>query len=545
MLARFLRRRTSPEDSNRMADHHADRIAVEPETPISVSHLVHTLRAYAPVIWLSLAAVAIGYLILGVALYIASPSQRITMQQFRLDFEGAQKGEYPNGVKFSPSEIVATPILLKVFNTNELGRFQKFTDFSRSVFVLESNPAFERLAADYTARLADPKLTPIDRERIQREWEAKRDSISKNDYSVNYVRSGQGAIPETLVRKTLVDILNTWADYVTREQHVLEYKLAVLSPEVVEIPNANDGDVVVTLQMVRSKIGRVMANIDDLQDIPGADLVRTTDDKMSLEEIKVRLDEILRFRVEPLVDIARSSGMVSNPAATIRFLETQLAYDQRRLASVQSQADAARQSLAVYSQNGRAGSDTPLTASAVTPRPNAAAGTPESLMPQLSDSFIDRLVSLTSQAADLKYRQKIAEEYGRLQNQVVPLQAAVAYDQEILAQFRNPSGTTAVNAAQVREQIASTQNDFRLLVQKVNEIYRLVSRNLNPAGELFAMTQPPITRVERSANIGKLAVYGLLFLLLSLPVIVVLCLLHNRVRQEEVSEGYVAPVADP
>lgn len=526
-----------------MADHHADRLAVEPETPISVSHLVHTLRAYAPVILLSLAALAIGYLILAVALYIASPSQRITMQQFRLDFEGAQKGEYPNGVKFSPSEIVATPILLKVYEANGLKQYQKFTDFSRSVFVLESNPAFERLAADYTARLADPKLTPIDRERIQREWEAKRDSISKNDYSVNYVRSGQGKIPETLVRKTLVDILNIWADYVTREQHVLQYKLAVLSPEVVEIPNANEGDVVVTLQVLRSKIGRVMANIDDLQNIPGADLVRTTNDKMSLEEIKVRLDEILRFRVEPLVDVARSSGMVSNPAATIRFLETQLAYDKRRLASVQALADAARQSLAVYTQNGRPGSDTPSMAEG-TGRTTPNGSSAEAVTPQLSDTFLDRLVNLTSQVSDVKYRQKVAEEFGRLQNQVVPLQAAVAYDEEILAQFRNPSGTSGANSAQVREQIAATQNDFRLLVQKVNEIYVLVSRNLNPAGELFAMTQPPITRVERSANVGKLAVYGLLFLLLSLPVIIVLCLLHNRIRQEEVSEGYVAPVAD-
>ncbi|HKO56892.1 MAG TPA: hypothetical protein VJ276_13540 [Thermoanaerobaculia bacterium] len=516
---------------------------VEPETPISVSHLVHTLRAYAPVILLSLAAVAIGYLILAVALYLVSPSQRITGQQFRLDFEGAQRGEYPNGVRFSPSEIVATPILLKVFQQNDLGRFQNFTAFSRSVFVLESNPAFERLAADYTARLADPKLTPIDRERIQRDWEAKRDSIAKNDYSINYVRSGQGKIPETLVRKTLNDILNTWADYVTREQHVLEYRLAVLSPEVVDTPSANSGDAIVLLQMLRSKIGRVMANIDDLQNIPGADLVRTNDDKMSLEEIKVRLDEILRFRIEPLVDVARASGMVSNTAATVRFLETQLAYDQRRLASVQAQADAARQSLAVYAQNGRPGSDAAIASATPGGRPTTTT-TGEAVMPQLSDSFIDRLVALTSQSADLKYRQKIAEEYQRLQNQVVPLQAAVAYDEEILTQFRNPSSASASQASAVREQIASTQSDFRLLVQKVNEIYRLVSRNLNPAGELFALTQPPITRVERSQNIGKLVLYGLLFLLLSLPVIIVLCLLHNRVRQEEVSEGYVAPVPE-
>jgi hypothetical protein len=526
-----------------MVDHNPDRTAVEPETPISISHLVHTLRAYAPVILLSLAALAIGYLILAVGMYILSPSQRITTQQFRLDFEGATRGEYPNGVKFSPTEIVASPILLKVFEANDLGRFQTFTDFSRSVFILESNPVFERLAADYTARLADPKLTPIDRERIQREWESKRDSIAKNDYSISYVRSGSGKMPETLVRKTLVDILNTWANYVATEQHVLEYRLSVLSPEVVDTSNVNSGDTIVLLQVLRSKIGRVMTNINDLQAIPGADLVRTAADKMSLEEIKVRLDEILRFRVEPLVDVARSSGMVSNPAATVRFLETQLAYDQRRLEAVRARADAARQALAVYAQNGRPAPET--TTAAPSGGNGRPAGGASEVTPQLSDSFIDRLVVLTSQAADLKYRQKVAEEYQRLlQSEVVPLQAAVAYDEEILAQFRKPSSASAADAAAVRAQIDATQNDFRMLVQKVNEIYKVVSRNLNPAGELFGLTQPPVTRVEHTRSITKLAMYGLLLLLLSLPAIIILCLLHNRVRQEEVSEGYIAPVGD-
>ena len=536
MLTRLLRRRLTPEDQNRMADHHPDRVSVEPETPISVSHLVHTLRAYSAVIWLSLAAVVIGYLIFAVVLYLVSPSQRITLQQFRLDFEGAQKGEYPNGVKFTPTEIVASPILLKVYEQNELGRFQKFADFSRSVFILESNPAFERLAADYTARLSDPKLTPIDRERIQRDWEAKRDTISKNDYAVSYVRNGRGKIPETLVRKVLVDVLNTWADYVTREQHVLEYKLALLSPEIVDIPNADTSDVIVVIQVLRSKIARVMANIEDLQKIPGADLIRTSSDKVSLEEIKVRLDEILRFRVEPLVDGARSSGMVTNTGSTMRFLETQLAYDQRRLASVQAQANAVRESLAIYTQNGRQGADAAGGATARTPTPSS----PEAVMPQLSDSFIDRLVNLTSQSADLKYRQRIADDYQKLQNEVVPLQAAVAYDQEILEQFRNPAGGSGTTPVAIRGQITSAQSDFRSLVTKVNEIYRLVSRNLNPAGELFAVTTPPITRVERAQNIGKLALYGALLLMLTLPVIVILCLLHNRVREEEVNEGYVA-----
>ncbi|MEA2339376.1 MAG: hypothetical protein QOE82_3383, partial [Thermoanaerobaculia bacterium] len=140
-----------------MPDLHTTTEVVEVDRPMSISHLVHTLKAYAPAIILSLAAAAVLYVVAGVAIYVFSPSQRITSQAFRLDFEGASEAKYPNGIKFSASDITSTPILLKVFRENQLDRFTSFPSFSRSVFVLEANLDYERLAAEYQARLADPK----------------------------------------------------------------------------------------------------------------------------------------------------------------------------------------------------------------------------------------------------------------------------------------------------------------------------------------------------------------------------------------------------
>src|SRR5215212_11358050 len=131
MLARPLRGRDRPGGPNYMIDQHPERQSAEPsDTAVSISHFVHTIRTYTPVIVLSLAAVGIGYLIIATLLYLLSPAQRLTAQQFRLDFIGAARGEYPNGTKFKTADMVSGPLLLKVFQNNELGRYTRFTDFS-------------------------------------------------------------------------------------------------------------------------------------------------------------------------------------------------------------------------------------------------------------------------------------------------------------------------------------------------------------------------------------------------------------------------------
>src|SRR5690349_9864774 len=116
------------------------------ERPVSLRYLVHVLRAYVPLILVVTAAVGVVYVILAILLYIVAPSQRVTSVRFRLDFKGATEGQYPNGMKFSGSEIVSTPILLKVFNENHLERFTTFEKFSRALYVLEANPEYERMA---------------------------------------------------------------------------------------------------------------------------------------------------------------------------------------------------------------------------------------------------------------------------------------------------------------------------------------------------------------------------------------------------------------
>src|ERR1051325_751859 len=510
------------------------------DRPMSISQLVHTLRAYAPVIVLSLGAVALFYIVFAVAVYIFSPSQRITSQGFRLDFKGASEGLYPNGVKFSSNDILSTPVLLQVFQENHLEQFTTFPSFTRSLFVLESNSEYEKLAAEYQARLADPKLSAIDRDRLQREWQAKSASVAKSDYSLNWLRSqNTDRVPESLVRKVLTDTLQTWGRYAANEQHVLQYRVSIFSPDMLN--GSADGEPIVSAHVLRSKIFKVMQNVDELREVPGSDLIRTSNG-MSLEEIRLRLTEIVRFRLEPLVARVATSGLTDR-AATLRFLESQLAYDQRQLKSAQDGAEAIRQSLAVYSfdQRGFTGENAsaPQTTTSGQARPPPRPA--ETVMPQINDSFIDRLMTLTSQSSDVQYSQKLVDDYRRATVFTTPHQQAVNYDQEVLNLVKSgAAGAAPVRAEEVHNELVATEKESRQLLGRVNEIYSIVSINLNPSKEIYSLTAPPVGRTEHSRSLKQLALYGVALRALSLPVIIILCLLHARVREEEASEPYVA-----
>jgi len=502
--------------------------------PLSVAHFIAVLRGYASTIALSLLALGIGYCICAMAYYLLTPSEIVTKQAFRLEFPGAVDGTYSNGTRFSARDIVSTPVLLRVYKDDALERFLTFHDFSAAVFALESSTAYERLLSAYQTQLSDTRLLPTDRERIQKELDQRTRALPKNEYSINLLRSGSARhLPESLARKVLSDVLRTWAEQAVTEHRVLDYEVSIVSPEAFLHGLERSGDAIVTTQIFRSKVTRVISDIDALLVIPGAELVRTKQDRASLSEIRMRLEEMLRFRVEPLIAVVRSAGDHTQPG-TLRFLEAQLAYDQLVLKQKQQYRDAVRDALTAYSmdQNGSTARDTAIAGAGRTTV--TLPGTSGTVMPQLNESFIDRLVALTTQASDAQYRQRLVQDFRHAQEATVPVQIAVLYDVQILDDIRRGhSGPASPESTQsVQQELTDLAGEGRSLVADVNEIYKALSEHLNPSRTLYSLTTPAVTTTERSQDLSKLLVTGTLLLLISLPVVLIACLVHARVREE-------------
>lgn len=527
--------------TNYPSSHLPGDVVFEADTPFSLSRYTHAMRRYRGVIGLCLLAVAAGYFLIATALYLFGPAERVTAQPFRLDFQGAGQGLYPNNTKFTAAEIVSTPILSRVWQENHLGDYLDYGEFSRSVYILETNREYERLAAEYEAKLADTKLTPIDRERIQNEFDQKVRSIAKSEYSISFMRHVRTKeVPDALARKVVLSILEDWADFAVNQQHVFTYEVSVLSPQILTPTPIEQSDIIAAVEVLRAKVQRVLANIRTIAKLPGATLARPPQDHLSLDEIRMHLNDIQRFRLEPLLAAAvHTPALVGDRAATMRFLESQLAYDQQQLDASQKVADFTRESLLMYEQPTAA-----ERAQSLGPTRSAAEGSKgsEAVTPQLSDTFLDRLVTLSGRAADAQYRQQLVDAYRSAMTNTIPLKEAVAQDQELLKEVQKPSGgATALDAAAARAQIEQARAEVGQLMVKTNELFQIISNNMTPSTQLYTLTAPPTTRVLRAYSLPRLALFGLLLLLLSLPVILAGVLIHNRVREEEAAEVYSAP----
>src|SRR5207237_9986655 len=149
--------------------------------------------------------------------------------------------------------------------------------------------------------------------------------LDQTPYPCNYDQpAGLTRVPEGLVRKTLTDVLGAWAQHAVNEQHVLDYHLSIVTPQVLDVSTLENGDYIMAIQVLRSKLNRVLDNIRNLQKVSAAELVRSRDG-LSLQEIQLRLEDLKRFRLEPLVPLVYSGGLIKDREATIRFLATQLA----------------------------------------------------------------------------------------------------------------------------------------------------------------------------------------------------------------------------
>lgn len=505
--------------------------AESPESRFNLSYLAGVLRSYRNAILLTLAAVAVGYTIVAVLMYLRMPSERLTTQTFRLDFEGAGSGTYPNGGKFSPNEIISTPVLLNVFQRDEVGRYMSFEQFAASIFILQANPEYERLAAEYQARLADRSLTPVDRDRITAEFESKRQSLQKNEYSINFLHRKRPDVPEALVKKVLNDILSTWAQRAVVEQRVTDYRMSVLSPDVMNEPQLSSANSVIALQVLRSRINRILENIDELGRAPGSELARTRADRMSLEEIRLRLEEIVRFQLEPLLHRVRRANVSGDHQETIQFLEAQLLYDQRKLKSIREQAAAIQSALAAYTE---VSSGAPAVTAAPVGSRSGTAST-DAVVPQVSESFIDRIVAMSNRSGDATYRQSLVDEYRKIVEAAIPVEQAVAYDEQLLNDFRSSGGTGTADPAAVRADITRVINDVRDLLRKVNDLHSVLSRNLVPSTQLYTETAVPITRISHAGRIDRLVAGGVVLLLLTLPLAIIASVIHDRIRRDQVS----------
>jgi hypothetical protein len=503
-----------------------------------------SLRVYFETLWryrivivaavvLASALFAIGVL----AYWLRSPDEKVAAIQFRLMFEGAAQNQYPNGIPFSPTDIVSAPVVAEVFEANDLKRFAPYEYFKRVLYVQQASPALFNLASEYQAKLSDIKITPVERARLEEEFENKRRALVDPTFSLSLRRSERfTGLPNGLAQKVLNDVLETWAKQADIRKGALRYQVPILSSKSLSRDNISNDDYLVTADLLRARAVRIVRSIDELQRLPGALTMRTTPDGMSLPEIRANLEDSIRFDIEPLLGIIRTQGVTKN-ALQLSLYASNAAF-QIRLdkEEIEGRARALQAGLREYMSQPGIRAEAPTRGDA---NGGARSGGVEmpAVVPQLSESFLDRLEQIWVRTSkdEIEYRRSLTNQLIEEGRRATTFDRDLAYYEDLAGAVKGIGSRSTGSPELVKLIEERTQKAFELISKATDDLSRfyqqLSAQNLGPASSLYVITSPFSQHTEESLSLRSVELLYALVLLVTLLVVPAGCLIYDAARK--------------
>jgi hypothetical protein len=435
-------------------------------------------------------------------------------------FEGASAGRYPNGLPFAASDIVNSTIVDEVVQKNGIAEWCPADKFLSALVVQESSPDLQFLNAEFQARLSDVRLTAVDRQRAQEEYAARRGAL-RPQYQLHFYRPQACAgLQPQLVYKALVEIIENWASASEAKRGVLKVRVSMLTTSIFDTDGAKDEPLFVRADMVRTAILRVVSNITQVQDIPGAQLVRVGEDQVSLAEVRARLEDLVQARLDPLI---HSAGRGWGPQSA-RWVEQALERSMARLRAAEQRAEAYRHALREYSGMTTA-----------PPRPEAAQGTErpnardvQALTPQIDRTFVESIVELS--ATNTAFRQEITRDLIEESVQAVETSLAVEHYRSLLESMKQPGDS--VPADVVSRRLDGIVAEAKRATQRFVDIYDEFSRvSLRVGPMMYRIEAPPAaSQLRRFGPLDYIALLIAATVLGAIAISVVLLARHHGRR---------------
>lgn len=480
--------------------------------------LVKMLQPYRWIIWGALGLAALLVVAAGLAMRAGYPTENTASVEFHVDFDGVGNGTYPSGAKFSTEDILSEPVVRRVFDVNGLEKYAQYEKFRNSFVVTSVNPDLEVLEREYRGRFVDPRLQSLDRMKLEREFREKMETLKTSTFKLTMVRKERfREMNRVLVEKVLRDILAAWADDAAKIRGALSYDLTIYSPAMLQKEFLETEDYLISADLLRRKVNRIISSIDQLMKVPGIHVFRLPGSGASLPEVRLRFEDIGTFRIEPTLSLIRATGLSRNPVGTMRYIQDRLFETTRAQRLAQDQEGKVRGGLESYVR----------TEKSMTSRPGAGGeGTPGGgrepsagmVIPQLGESFLDRLMDLAGSKGDAGFRKDLTERMISSGLQQAEQTSEVSYYRELETAFKNvrkSGGGDAERAATLKE----IQTRFTAIIAEMErglsetqQLYEMISaRNLRPASALFGTLKPMTVDSKSAFSVKRFLALGMLF----------------------------------
>ena len=194
--------------------------------------------------------------------------------------------------------------------------------------------------------------------------------------------------------------------------------------------------------------------------------------------------------------------------------------------------------LLAYTQNrrsavARVGAETPgsRTPDAI---PGTGAGV-SAMIPQFGDSFLDRIVEMTTQSDDMKFRQEFTERITTEALAAVEYTGELQFYEDMFKTMQGHAPVTpgitpeqqAADIKTIKEWFATVYGELVKITGQIQSIYdELSGKNLNPRTELYSAPEP--MEIGGGLRLRKRAGYWAGMVIVAMLAVAAGCLLHDR-----------------
>lgn len=505
------------------------------EAGISIADMIDFLRAR--FVQLFAIAVITGMIALGAGYFIrmAAGTTKLAAYELAFSFDGAAENKYPNGIPFSPQDILAAPVLDAVYAAMHLQGKIEPNDFRSAFTIARGGTELRLLQSDFEQKLANTKLTAAERTPLEAQYRSALASLK----SSTFILSGDftnTSLSELEIDRILSAIPSAWADFAQKTRGVAVYDISV--PTMTDADKlTNDTDYLIAAETLRSTSLRTTMCLEALLKEPGSNIVRDTTGK-GLDDLHAETEASYRVDVLPTYTNFLRLAYAQDPARVNEVFSNRMATSQRAVEMAEAEAKITTNAFQNYIMLSSGGNTAPGTSPGNSMQPNSGGNMP---MINLNADFFDRIIGQGIAAKDTVYRQKLNDEQLKIQTKVLKLKDDLAFDRWLLKQIqpdtqvlndnqtnedrlmaeRNggnatdvasqgnnaqgnnfPSGAVATGNAlvtptlSVQETLVSAQavqNRLAKFAARAREFYTLLStRNLNASSVLYSSQSAPM-----------------------------------------------------
>ena len=433
------------------------------------------------------------------------PRAAVARQTIRFTFDGAERGEYPNGMPFSPKDLLAAPVLDQAFSALQLSGQLKPQELAARLTIYQASRDMDMLQLEYQQKLSNTKLSQPERESLERDFKAKMDALRGRVYTLAFDASGL-PLGSGTAERVVSKIPEIWAEFSQATRGVKNYDIALVTSAA--LADGDSSDYLNRAETLRSTSRRLLESVRKLEGLPGSNLVRDTTGG-SLGDLREEILNNYRISVLPSYINHLRIAYENQPERVRDVITIRIANQERLQKLATAKADELGSAFRDYIT---------LNSGAVSPAASSGGSVPQPGMGQplglgsqmpaimsLSEGFFDRVIAQGIMSRDVEYRQKLNERQLEAAVAVLEGQESLDFDKWILEQLGTPGTKASAPAEQVQQEAGAAVSRLRNFAGRVQEIHRLLSeRNLNAAAQLYRNEDPVVVSSEAALSASRM-----------------------------------------